>query len=87
MRMIWKYRLFPSWRFIGVAALWALAVAKIIDVTEAPFWTFYLAPLTAAPLMLHEIRALGARYEEQEGKKKPLAERVDQGRKAARPLG
>jgi hypothetical protein len=87
MLMIWKYRLFPSWRFIGAAALWALAVAKIIDATEAPFWTFYLAPVTAAPLMLHEIRVLGARYEKQEAKKKPLADRVDQGRKAAKPLG
>lgn len=87
MRFLLKHKLFPSWRFMIAATLWAAAVTKVIAVTGAPFWTLYLAPLTAAPLMFHEIRVLGARYEEQRASKKPLAERVDQGRKAARPLG
>jgi hypothetical protein len=83
MRELLNLRLFPSWRFVGVAAAWAVCVTSIIAATQAPFWTVYLAPLSAAPLMIHEIRVLGARYEKEKASKKPLAERVDQGHRAA----
>jgi hypothetical protein len=63
--------------------MWAVCITLILDAAGAPFWAFYLSPLTAAPLMLHELWAVDARYKAQRAKKKPLAERVDQGRRAA----
>lgn len=81
MRQLWKYKLFPSWRFVIAAAVWAVCVTLIVAATKAPFWTLYLAPLSAAPLMIHEIRNLGARYERLQAQKKPLADRVSQGRR------
>lgn len=83
MRELWEYRLFPSWRFVAVSSVWAISVTLIIAATKSPFWTFYLAPLSAAPLMIHEIRALDARYEQQKAHKEPPVEQVDQGRRAA----
>ena len=83
MRKLRKLELFPSREFVLLAAVWALCVTSIIKVSGAPFWTLYIALLSAIPLMIRELRAMDARQKENKAKKKPLAERVDQGQKAA----
>jgi hypothetical protein len=83
MRQILNIAPLISWRFVLGASIWAVCVTVIVNATGAPFWVYYLAPISAGPLMLHELRALDARYRESQGKKKPLAERVDQGRGAS----
>jgi hypothetical protein len=83
MRRLLKIIPLVSWRFVLVAGMWAVCVTLLIDASGAPFWAFYVAPLSALPLMFHELRAIDARYQKNEAKKKPLANRVDQGRKPA----
>ncbi len=83
MRPYWKFSLLPSWRFVIVAALWAVAITLVIDITGAPFWVFYLAPMSAVPLMVRELRAIDTRYRQSKAKKKPPVERADRRHKPA----
>lgn len=82
MRKILEIVPLISWRFVLAAGFWAVCTTLVLDATGAPFWVFYLSPVTAIPLMLHELRAVDTRFREQK-KKKPLVERVDQGHRAA----
>ena len=83
MRLHWKTSLLPSWRFVIVAALWAVAITFLIDVTEAPFWMLYIAPVSAVPLMVRELRAIDTRYRQSKAKKMPPVERADRRHKPA----
>lgn len=83
MRKIQSLELVPSREFVVNIAVWALCATSIVKVSGAPFWTLYLAPLSAIPLMIRELRAMDARHQENEAKKKPLAERIGQGQKTA----
>jgi 1,4-dihydroxy-2-naphthoate octaprenyltransferase len=83
MRKLRKLELLPSREFVVLTAVWVACVTAIIKASGAPFWTLYIVLLSAAPLMIRELRAMDTRHQENKAKKKPLAKRVGQGQKAA----
>ncbi len=50
----------PPFRSFVLLGGWGALVGVFLSILGAPFWAFYVAPVSMAPLLIHELRALDA---------------------------
>jgi hypothetical protein len=48
----------PPKRYFFLIAGWSLLVGTVLCLSGAPFWTFHIAPLSMAPLLVSALRAM-----------------------------